>query len=436
MTHALKPSPTLRNLPGRGTLFRAWIVVGVAVGVLIARGLAVQGLFAPVAIEGGSMSPALLGPRREVRCHDCTFAWACEPFDDNAAPRLVCPNCGAKQGEQVAARPMSADRVWIDRAAFVGIAPARGDLVAVRIPGERDKFAVKRVAALPGETWSIENGDLLIDGKRSPKAVGEFLETAVVVHDDRCRPQSLGGTSRWKPSKTDTVWHLIDNGFVWESPRTPDVDWLRYENWACVETAPERQGLVPVRDLDPFNASLARTLNEVRDLAVHFDVEIAAEAAIHVAIGQTNEDKVAASFAVRPKSTDVIPLPPGRTRHSVLFGSIDGRTIVTVDGRAVAPRSGPHANSLPVTSVRPVCLSGSGSGMLTISNVRVLRDVFLLDEHGRSGKNTVENELGRDEFALLGDNPPVSIDSRQWPQPIRRGDILGRVIPLRRRQAE
>ena len=36
-------------------------------------------------------------------------------------------------------------------------------------------------------------------------------------------------------------------------------------------------------------------------------------------------------------------------------------------------------------------------------------------------------KLGKDEYLLLGDNPPVSEDSRQWQAGVSREKILGRV---------
>jgi signal peptidase I len=52
----------------------------------------------------------------------------------------------------------------------------RGDIIIFRYPGDPDVDFVKRVIALPGETISIENKKVFIDGKR--------LAEPYVVHDD------------------------------------------------------------------------------------------------------------------------------------------------------------------------------------------------------------------------------------------------------------
>ncbi len=420
------PSPRAA-LQKQGHLLLGWIVAGAALGLLLARVLAVQGLFAPIEIDGGSMAPSLLGSHREVRCSDCGFAWKCETFADNAAPRMICPNCGSKLGDQVAARTVEADRVWIDRATYLAMGPVRGDLVAVKIPGEANKFAVKRIAALPGETWSISNGDLMIDGKLAAKSLEQFLDSAVVVNEDAFRPSSLEGKSRWRAVDVKSAWQTIPSGHSWQSGAENTGNVLRYVNWACVETAPIRQAAKPIRDVDSYNISLARLLNEVRDIAVTMDVSLTGTATLRIAIWRESGKKEIVSLSSDQMANDACVLLAGK--HRIVVGSIDGRTLLSVDGHPRVPVLGKPPDELPIDASQPICLVALGEGTIAVENIRVLRDIYLLDADGLSRTKSTENNLGRDEYAVLGDNPPASIDSRQWPKPIRRQDILGRVIP-------
>lgn len=53
---------------------------------------------------------------------------------------------------------------FINRLAYLGHEPRRGDVVAIRLAGESVMF-MKRVIGLPGETVAFSNGRLLINGR-------------------------------------------------------------------------------------------------------------------------------------------------------------------------------------------------------------------------------------------------------------------------------
>ncbi len=53
---------------------------------------------------------------------------------------------------------------FVNRLAFLGHGPRRGDVVAIRLAGESIMF-MKRVVGLPGETVTFSNGHLLVDGR-------------------------------------------------------------------------------------------------------------------------------------------------------------------------------------------------------------------------------------------------------------------------------
>jgi signal peptidase I len=52
----------------------------------------------------------------------------------------------------------------INRMAYLKRSPQRGDVVAIRLAG-RSVVYIKRVIALPGETISVVDGDVMIDSK-------------------------------------------------------------------------------------------------------------------------------------------------------------------------------------------------------------------------------------------------------------------------------
>jgi len=57
---------------------------------------------------------------------------------------------------------------------------------------------------------------------------------------------------------------------------------------------------------------------------------------------------------------------------------------------------------------------------------RIWRDIYYLDPDGLSRPWQAPSPLTQDEYALLGDNQPVSVDSRHWtPAGVRKQEILG-----------
>ncbi|MEM6776182.1 MAG: S26 family signal peptidase [Planctomycetota bacterium] len=64
----------------------------------------------------------------------------------------------------------------------------------------------------------------------------------------------------------------------------------------------------------------------------------------------------------------------------------------------------------------------------SISNIRIVRPIHYVG--ARSGSNVkFPLRLREDQWFVMGDNPPVSIDSRHW-GPISTNQVVGRVIPM------
>ncbi len=67
-------------------------------------------------------------------------------------------------GESMENNLMNGERVAVSKAAYWFHEPQRGDIVIVHYPGRQGRF-VKRIIAFGGETISIRQGYVLIDGK-------------------------------------------------------------------------------------------------------------------------------------------------------------------------------------------------------------------------------------------------------------------------------
>ena len=60
---------------------------------------------------------------------------------------------------------------------------------------------------------------------------------------------------------------------------------------------------------------------------------------------------------------------------------------------------------------------------MTVSQIKLYRDVYYTDTRGRHAVSR-PFELKDNEFFVLGDNSPVSHDSRRWENPVVRRSLL------------
>ena len=66
---------------------------------------------------------------------------------------------------------MTGDRVFGNRLAYIKDDPERYDIVIFKYPDDPSKIFIKRVIGLPGETVTVKDGKIYIDGKEQTQAV-------------------------------------------------------------------------------------------------------------------------------------------------------------------------------------------------------------------------------------------------------------------------
>jgi signal peptidase I/ribosomal protein S27AE len=110
---------------------------------------------------------------------------------------------------------------------------------------------------------------------------------------------------------------------------------------------------------------------------------------------------------------------------TVEMSLIDQQIVVAVDGQPVLqpwPIETPVGTPVPRCAVR---IGGRGLD-LRVDRLRLYRDVYYTSSGSRNGVNR-PCVLGEDEFFVLGDNSPVSHDSRRWEEaPVHRSLLLGK----------
>ncbi|MCA9120648.1 MAG: signal peptidase I [Planctomycetaceae bacterium] len=404
-----------------------------------------QGILLPVRVASGSMADSLLGPHRSLECKDCGFTF-CFGLDLEVPLDLAtCPNCGYARNDSTRATLHEGDRVLIDRWAYAFSAPARGDVVAFCDPTNNSELAVKRIMGLPSERIEIAHGEIFTNGTLYRKRLVEAMQVATLVYDDANRPHQEGKlAARWASDEQETGWRALNGGYAW-TPPSPDntrLDWLTYRHWRCYTSPTPRMEETPIADNDAYNQGLSRELHEVTDLILSCKVTTPSESEITLMLHDGRESFTAMISTI----TQSVELRRGErflTRaalaelrepraRSTQFGIVDQQLLIAVEGKPlIRCEYTPLDKPLQPTS-RPIGIAARG-GECAVTEIRVYRDIYYLNAFGGSTTWSCSAPIPAETYLVLGDNSPISRDSRHWNSPgLHRNLFVGKVLGLRR----
>jgi signal peptidase I len=442
-------------------------IVVLALSILLFRTFAAEAYIVPT----GSMAPTLLGNHKELICPNCSFRFPMGLDEEGVAGRAVCPNCGQDGLDDLPAIDCNGDRVLVQKFLYDIRRPGRWEVAVFHFPGDTSQAYVKRVVGLPGERIQIDRGDILVNGKIARKTLREQRAIRVLVFDNNFVPHDVARYPRWVFRRgafgrsLPSGWRAEGSKLVHETPEGPAsdrYDWVEYHHWG-----PDRQNYSPIRDFTGYNGSNIRGENVVSDLMLEARVAPAQDVpsvAVRIDSGSDRfliEIPVAGGKEPRPTlkvrrnnrlvalSNSVGELKPMRSesdRGSLLEVSVmDRRLSVAIDGvLAFDPVDYENPLAGPGTGVYPVGF-GAKEGSLSLSDVRVFRDVYYTSALAYTPRRPFGVEapytLGHDEFFVLGDNSPVSNDSRFWVgSPVVPGELFlgkpflvhlpGQAVPL------
>jgi signal peptidase I len=399
------------------------------------------------------MAETLLGPHYELVCPDCGFPLVCEAGGVSAGYQTVCPNCGYPLSSREAPPEIAGDRVLIDRTALVFGPPQRWQVVAFVRPGSMGEMVVKRVVGLPGETIALCGGDVYIDGRVQRKTLAEQRAVRILVHDAGFRPTlDPALPPRWQSTVGPTSgWQATPGGFSHRGSTAGRIDWLVYNHWRRGAT-PGTTVPTPVADLSSYNQGRARRKEDVHPVAdLMLSVRVAevrgggrlwfrasdGREEFRVEIDPGDRHFAIFREGCRPPATeDDLPMSLGGKVFEVSL--FDQQMLLAVGGRTVAAIAYDRPGGESLGTPEPLAI-GCQDLDVVLDDVRVYRDIYYVRPADRDGSRPLERgvRLGDGEFFVLGDNSPISEDSRTWSEDwaVRADQLVGRpllvVLPVR-----
>lgn len=426
-------------------------VLALLLGMMLFRTFAAEAYIVPT----GSMAPTLLGAHRDLACPECRFRFALGMDEQGNTGHPVCPNCGADLAAALATE-RSGDRLLVHKFLYELKLPHRWEVIVFQNPAEPGQAYVKRVVGLPGEAVEIVQGDVLINGRRARKSLVEQRAMRLLVHDSRFPAANAGRFPRWTPRADRggaSGWSAEGGRFVHrpvDGEGPPGVDWVDYHH-----LDPDRGDFGAVRDFISYNGSEMGADEPVDDLMLEAEVAVGPGVEAVVVRLRRGDDLYRLALPTAPgglvqawRNGQLLPLqgtrPPlaaaawaGGKVARLEVSIFDRRLLAAVDDRLLfEPFDDDPQQLAPSYRWRRVADSplsvGFQGGGGTIDRLRVYRDVYYTDGLAISPQVPFgvgePYQLGTGEYFVLGDNSPISNDSRFWPESpvVRREFLLGK----------
>ena len=402
------------------------VLIGTIVLALIVRTWLVMGIIAPVNVAGSSMAPTLRGEHLRVDCPQCAMQFSVGAEFTLQLSKFNCPFCGKHEISLERRLVQSGDALVVDRQAIVWQTLQRGDLVVLRNPDDARQLCVKRIWGLPEERIEIRSGDLLVDGMSLDQPLELQRIMRQLVHRESEHSQ------RWHPEPESSVkwqqqsWHV-------GSRDSPLTHWLRYQH----------PGDQAIYDDVAYNADLTRRLYPVRDVMLSAEVRLQGKGWLHLSTDDgrhrsqidvnVGNGKVVAQIT---ESDALVTSIPSRLLDRVQsqwvtieLSNFDRMLLLSIDSQVVVQARLP-SELPPLGTGSPFAIGVRHLGA-SVRQLELYRDVYFTPQTiGLPPSANSVFKLGPQEYFLLGDNSPVSLDSRSW-GPVPERLFVGRPLGIR-----
>jgi signal peptidase I len=344
-------------------------------------------------VSGPSMVPTLMGPSAAAQCVACQLICRIEAGAIDAGPdKVLCSHCGRPLQIDRPADPQNRAAVNADIVTVVAKGraeiSARGSLIAAT--RDQSPWFVKRLIGLPGDVVGVHQDGmhLTLNGRRIEDVLVQmddrFPLPRFLVDDDNSRQQS-----RWSSlgGDTGTSWQR-DAQRQWHTGNDADGAWLVYSHASVYDQ--DRPS--PVLDDYQYNVTLTRKLQPVDRFSFAGRCECSGTAKLQVAFWSANQTSIA--------SLEV----DGGQEFATSFHQ------ATIEG------------GLPVSPTQPVAVRVTGKSVV-LSSLKIHR---LIEYRLRPRDELTQYPLRIDagEVFVLGDNVPVSVDSRDFGS-LAIDDVIG-----------
>jgi DNA-directed RNA polymerase subunit RPC12/RpoP len=379
-------------------------------------------------VIGSSMAPHFLGEHDEANCSNCAFEFPCDLEQAQDQERLVCPNCGSQFSAEHKTR-IAASLVKLE---FNPKQIDRWDVIAFQLPQSAD-IGIKRVVGLSGEMIEIRNGNLLANGSLMRKTLSQQKKTRIAVFDSNFR-----GPNGKHFLPTSNQWTIGDE-FVFSGSNQDDIHWLGFQpsrNYAHRDTL--KNDRFPIEDSYGFNQSLSRKLNRTDELFLTMDVKTTGASVLawkfdhRDAVYLFHLDVPDQSLTISSSESEFESVDVwiegkefAKPTVKVEFSTIDQQLGVWINGNEYFHNLLPERES--AISQTPIDI-GAVDGNLTVDRIRIWRDLYYSPQGpgGVEGESVFQSSSG---LIVLGDNVPLSVDSRSWDDPrLKESNVVGKVI--------
>jgi hypothetical protein len=285
---------------------------------------------------------------------------------------------------------------------------------------------VKRVAGLPGETITLENGDVYVEGQILRKDLDQQQILRQLVH------REMAASQRWRPHQAHSGWHnwkWIDDAWAYQSVDRQQRAWLHYDHV-------HKDG---IRDDSSYNQQETRQLNPMIDVMITMHVRASGIGELllrahtddrplilaldlgsgHVSLWQG--DKRLVHQAMRASR---VRLGDGA---ELVFSIFDRQALLAING--IVEFALPWERSGDGREPAALDLSIGARGLtVEIGELTLWRDAYYAVRHrdwaawrrwndfpiANAQRSDVRWRLGANQFFVLGDNAAISDDSRSW----------------------
>ena len=414
--------------------------MGIAVTVLLFRTFLIQGLFFPVRIAGDSMATRLLGRHLQVTCNQCNFTFSCGIGWIVQHQQGTCPNCGSEDNPLGTAQIREGKRVFIERAAFFHRNPRRWEIVALKNPSSNNQLQVKRIVGLSGEQISIRHGDVYANGLIVRKSLEQLKALAILVYDDNYPGRPDKSITRFTPHGK---WHrnglgyLVDSTLNRQPVRSSELETLRYQHVECTAEAMHDQQGSHITDYYGFNPLLSTRRHYVTDILLQLQIQLLQPGILKINLHDgmapwqvsLDADRQCVSAFCSDQLVSTVPCKlPLQTNLLIDVATCDQRLLVAVEDKTILalPYNSDPTQFTPVA--QPIGFQTDDQLKARLSQLQISRDIYYLDPQGANQDWQAAHVLEQDEYFLLGDNAPISQDSRTTNWRVRRRHLLGRVF--------